>query len=347
MSQAEFELATHWRITLNFKSLRPHSAAVIAVWPPTWNCELLGFVHVRQVCHTPSLASSVLMAIWFCCGQDFMQFSEWFFRWSLHLSFERAQMCLMHVGWMCLKNTDEPISLEERKCKIIVIRTWKLGWKNGLAVKSAGSSCRRPRLSSQHMSGFSSPSETPVPEHPVPSAGFLGHNTHVVHVHTCRQGIQIKIYAQNKKSALKWVLKWPYFLTFAVYVWWLALMSGLPSSHVFPDSLSGQIPSALGPSCQLYVVLGVCIPARTASTQTCMAPSFLCPWSHLIWPSAQRPLVLPGGHGCLGQAFASSGVCSTLNAREERRLTSRGSRTWSWGTYGLPHSLACAAINVC
>lgn len=213
MSQAEFELATHWRITLNFRSLRPYSAAITAVWHWTWNCELLGFVHVRQVLyllsHTPSLVSSVLMAIWLCCGQDFMWFSECFFSWPFIYLLRGHSMCLLHFGWMCLKNTDEHlwVNLQMRQSllkdlKNNCYKNMKIGLENGLAVKSTGCSCRRPRLSSQHMWEFSSPSGTPVPEHPVPSLGFFGHNTYVVHIHTCRQGIQIKIYAQNKKINL-------------------------------------------------------------------------------------------------------------------------------------------------
>lgn len=105
MSQAEFELATHWRITLSFRSLRPYSAAITAVWHRTWNCELLGFVHARQVLylssHAPSLVSSVWMAIRLCCGQDFMGFSGGFmcfFSWPFIYLLRGHSMCLMHFG---------------------------------------------------------------------------------------------------------------------------------------------------------------------------------------------------------------------------------------------------------
>lgn len=46
-------------------------------------------------------------------------------------------------------------------------------WRDGLGVKSTGSSCRRPRFSSQHLQGSSQPFLGPVPVAETQGSGLL------------------------------------------------------------------------------------------------------------------------------------------------------------------------------
>lgn len=70
-------------------------------------------------------------------------------------------------------------------------------------VKSTGSSCRGARFGSQHPRRCQLPSVTLVPGDSKPTSGFLGHCTHVAHLHICRQNVHThKVKEMNERKCL-------------------------------------------------------------------------------------------------------------------------------------------------
>lgn len=70
-------------------------------------------------------------------------------------------------------------------CQVLVTQILISGYRDGLAIKSTGSPCRKPGSDSKRPHGGLQPFLTLVPEGLMPSSGLGGYHTHTG-THTCK-----------------------------------------------------------------------------------------------------------------------------------------------------------------